>query len=70
MNTEHKRKISEAAKKRWARMGPEEAAQISNNISDALKEFWAGKSKEERLARARKAAATRRANQKKRSESK
>jgi hypothetical protein len=54
---------SKAAKERWERMSEAERTAHRESLANSMREFWKGKTKEERLARAKKAAATRKANQ-------
>ena len=59
---ETRKRMSEAAKKRWAERTQEEKESLSTNQSELMKLYWLLKTPEERRAQARKAALTRREN--------
>lgn len=65
MNEEQKKKIAQAQRKRWQKLKEDGKAAntVRDNLSQAMRDFWASKSREERLLRAKKAAETRRKNQ-------
>lgn len=53
---------TEAARQRWLYMSEEERRKMAQSIGDGMKNLWATRTREQRLAIARKAAASRRAN--------
>lgn len=54
--------MAQAAQRRWLAMSEEEKEALASEISSAMKSHWATKTREQRIAIAKKAAATRRAN--------
>jgi hypothetical protein len=57
-----RKKMSEAARRRWRERSEEEKQALSTNQSELMKLYWLLKTPEERRAQARKAALTRREN--------
>lgn len=48
MNEEHKKKIAEAQKRRWAMMTQEQRAAILLKKSEAMEKYWASRNSEDR----------------------
>lgn len=61
---ETRKRMSEAARKRWEAMGSEVRGLLAQQHSEKMKRVWAEKTPEERREQARKAAQTRKKNRK------